>query len=44
MKDTLKDRVTRPLLKSGEYVHNNVEISVGHSIGTAVDSVVRLGV
>ena len=57
MKQTLKDRITRPPLKTGEYVHNNVwlvvsssslsdhvQIPVGHSISTAVQSVVRLGV
>lgn len=55
MKQTLKYRITRPPLKTGEYVHNNVwlvvsslsdevQLSVGHSIGTAVQSVVRLGV
>ena len=54
-KQTLKDIVTKPPLKQGEYVHSNVwlivshlsddvEISVGHSIGTAVQRVVRLGV
>lgn len=55
MKQSLKDRITKPPLKSGVYVHNgvwrvvsslpdNVQFDVSHSIGRAVETSVRRSV